>query len=98
MMSKTRRSLVIGGEEVAPGDTADIRLPVSEMYTGETIYVPVRVIRARKPGPVLLLTAAVHGDEVNGTGIIRQFIFEQPVELLSGSLVCVPVVNVFGFE
>lgn len=97
-MSKTRRKFVIGGEEVAPGDTADIRLPVSEMYTGETIYVPVRVIRAKKPGPALLLTAAVHGDEVNGTGIIRQFIFERPVELLSGSLVCVPVVNVFGFE
>ncbi|UCD76919.1 MAG: succinylglutamate desuccinylase/aspartoacylase family protein [Phycisphaerales bacterium] len=68
------------------------------MYTGEPIYLPIRVIRAKKPGPRVFLTAAVHGDEVNGTGIIRQFVFERPVALKRGALICVPVVNIFGFE
>ena len=68
------------------------------MYTGETVYLPIRVIRARKPGPRVFLTAAVHGDEVNGTGIIRQFVFERRVILKRGTLICAPVVNIFGFE
>lgn len=60
--------------------------------------VPVRVIRARRRGPVVFVTGAVHGDELNGTGIIRELMFSRDLTLVRGTLVLVPVVNVFGFE
>jgi predicted deacylase len=89
---------MIAGSPVEPGQTADLRLKVSERYTGEDVVLPVRVIRAREPGPKLLVTAAVHGDELNGFGVIHQLMYEEPIALLRGTLVLVPVVNIFGFE
>jgi predicted deacylase len=97
-MTERRTPLRIGAETIAAGTVRDIQLPVSEMYTGEPVYLPIRVIRARKPGPRVFVLAAVHGDEVNGTGIIRELMFAQSVELRRGALICVPVVNIFGFE
>ncbi len=78
-----------------------MRLKVSESYTGDPIAVPIRVIRASgkaaNAGPTLFITGAVHGDEINGTGIIRQIMFDPP-KLRRGTLILVPVVNSFGFE
>ena len=92
------RQLKIGGVAIPPGETRDLRLKVSESYTGDAVVLPVRVIRAARPGPAVFLTAAVHGDELNGTGIIRELMFGDPLPLRKGTLICVPVVNVFGFE
>jgi len=94
----TRKAFKIAGESVALGESKDIRLEISETYTGDKTCVPVRVIRSTKKGPVLLVTAAIHGDEINGTGIIHDFLFGTQITLLKGTLVLVPVVNVFGFE
>jgi hypothetical protein len=94
----TRRQLVIARHRIARGETRDIEIPISETYVGQPVSMPLRVIRARKPGPTVFLTAAIHGDEINGTGIIRELLFGEPPQLTSGTLVCVPVVNVFGFE
>jgi len=94
----TRKRLEIGGERIRVGETRDLRLKVSETYTGEPVALPIRVVRARQPGPTVFVTAAVHGDEVNGTGIIREFVFGNPIDLRRGTLICIPVVNVFGFE
>lgn len=93
-----KKTLVIDGQAVGRGETRDIRIKISETYTGDEIRMPVRVIRAKKPGPTLFITAAIHGDEINGTGIIHDFLFGKPVKLLKGTLILVPVVNVFGFE
>lgn len=93
-----RKQLIIAGQRIRVGETRDLRLKVSETYTGEPVAVPVHVIRARQPGPTVFLTAAVHGDEVNGTGVIREFVFGNPIDLRRGTLICMPVVNVFGFE
>jgi predicted deacylase len=89
--------LVIGGERIRPGETRDLSLKISESYTGLPIGIPVRVIRAKRSGPVLFLTAAIHGDELNGTRIVRE-ILSAGIPLIKGSLICLPVVNVFGFE
>jgi hypothetical protein len=94
----TRTSLIIGGRRIRAGEQRDIHLQVSETYTGDPVKIAIRVIRARRPGPRLLITAAVHGDELNGTGIIREMLFGEAPALKRGSLICVPVVNVFGFE
>lgn len=90
--------VVLGGVKVEPGQQKDIRLKISETYTGDSIAVPVRVIRGMEPGPRVFVTAGVHGDEVNGVGIVHDLMFGEPLVLTRGTLVLVPVVNVFGFE
>ncbi|MBD5782263.1 succinylglutamate desuccinylase/aspartoacylase family protein [Pelagicoccus sp. NFK12] len=98
-MPKARNSaLKIGGVTIRAGETKDIGLNLSETYTGDTIRMPVRVIRSKKAGPRVFVTAAIHGDEINGTGIIHDFLFGQSCELKCGTLILVPVVNVLGFE
>lgn len=93
---KTR--LEIGGRVVKAGEACDVAIKISEYSTGEPALLPVRVVRAKKRGPVVFVSAAVHGDEINGTGIIRELMFGDVPALERGTLVCVPVVNVFGFE
>ncbi|MFW6354249.1 MAG: succinylglutamate desuccinylase/aspartoacylase family protein, partial [Verrucomicrobiota bacterium] len=93
-----RRAFSIGGHTVKPGESRDLLLDISESYTGDPVRMPVHVIHARTDGPVVLVTAAIHGDEINGTGIIHDFLFGETIQLLKGTLVLVPVVNIFGFE
>lgn len=88
---------MIAGERIARGETRDIALKVSETSMGAPVSVPLRVMRGRRAGPTVFVTGAVHGDELNGTGIIRELMFSELV-LESGALILVPVVNVFGFE
>lgn len=87
-----------GRRNVAPGERTDLALTVSRSYGGARIRLPLHVWRGEGPGPAVFITAAVHGDEMNGTGTIRHIILERPFELLAGSLVLVPVVNIVGFE
>ncbi|MEM7052060.1 MAG: succinylglutamate desuccinylase/aspartoacylase family protein [Acidobacteriota bacterium] len=93
-----RRPLVIAGEKVALGERREIELPVSESYSGGDVRVPLRVERAERPGPTVLVLAAIHGDELNGTGVVRRLLIDPPFELEAGSLILVPVVNILGFE
>ncbi len=95
---KKKPDLVIAGVSVAPGESQDVRLKISETYTGDEVAVPIRVIRAKNPGPTIFISAAVHGDELNGTGIIHDLLYGSPLDLLCGSLLLIPVVNVLGFE
>ncbi len=90
--------LSIAGHDVSPGEVADLRLPVSATFTGDEQAIPLRVMRAQQPGPILLVTAAVHGDEINGTGIVHELMFSNRPELTRGTLILVPVVDLFGFE
>lgn len=94
----SKNVLVFDGQSVKIGENKDIRVKISESYTGSEILMPIRVIRSKMPGPIVFITAAIHGDEINGTGIIHDFLFGDAVELLKGTLILVPVVNVFGFE
>lgn len=89
--------LRFGGWEIPPGESAEIRLEVSELYTADPLYVPVTVVRGARPGPALFLTAAVHGDELNGVAMIRSLLLDHDLSDFAGSLVAVPVVNVPGF-
>ena len=95
---KRSRSKVIGGHSLVDGETWDLYLDVTQAYSGADVQLPLRVECATKDGPTVLLTAAVHGDELNGTGVIRELILSPPFELSRGTLVLVPVVNIPGFE
>lgn len=87
----------LGHRTVEPGETAEVRLEVSESYTADPLYVPVTVVRGRSTGPTLFLTAAVHGDELNGVAIIRDLLNDEDFSYLAGTLIAVPVVNIPGF-
>lgn len=88
--------LIIGGHSILPGKTLQIEMPVVRLYTDTDISMPVHVIRSKKQGPTLFVSAAVHGDELNGIEIIRRLINQKSLRLSSGTLIFVPMVNVYG--
>ena len=87
-----------GGAIIAPGRRKRLRLELGKTFSGANVSLPLMVWRAPEDGPVVGITAAVHGDEINGTGSIRRLIQEQLIELERGALVLVPVINTMGFE
>ena len=80
-----------------PGETREIFLKVSESFLSSGIQIPITVIRGREAGPVAFVTAAVHGDEINGVDIVRRLIFDLNHDNLRGTLIAIPVVNIPGF-
>jgi len=89
--------LLIGGTEVLPGERRTIELPLPPLYTHTQLHMPVHVIRGRKPGPRLLVMGALHGDEIGGTEIVRRLVRAPALRRLHGTLIAVPIVNVYGF-
>ncbi|MFI3247245.1 MAG: succinylglutamate desuccinylase/aspartoacylase family protein [Ferrimonas sp.] len=87
--------IVIGGIAVMPGERKQLQLPVANLYTDTQVSIPVQVIRAKQPGPTVFVSAAVHGDEINGIEIIRRLI-QTKITLTHGTLLLVPMVNVYG--
>lgn len=99
MSNREKKPIGDWGEvKVLPGEKKPIRLGAGESFTGVIARLPLMVWRSPEDGPVVGITAAVHGDEINGTGAIRKLIEEPPFELKRGSLILVPVVNIMGFE
>ncbi len=91
--------ITIGGIEVKAGERRSIDIALPPLYTHTSVSMPVHVINGKKPGPILFVSAAVHGDEINGVEIIRRLINAEKEELenMNGTLIAVPVVNVYGF-
>jgi predicted deacylase len=87
-----------GKVTIAPGERREVKIAVSESYSGADVKIPVMVWRGAEAGPTVFVTAAVHGDELNGAGAILRMILEEPFELRAGSLILAPVVNILGFE
>lgn len=91
------RPVTIGDVTVAPGSRAIVDLPVATLYTHAQLKMPVQVVNGRHAGPTLFISAAVHGDEINGVEIIRRLLARKRLGRLRGTLLAVPVVNVHGF-
>lgn len=87
----------IAGVEIRPGSRQSIDIPLPSFYTHSSVNMPVHVVHGRKPGPVLLVSAAVHGDEINGVEIIRRLLAHNSINRIKGTLIAIPVVNVYGF-
>lgn len=92
-----RPSFEIGGNFVAPGTNVTIDLAIGSFSNHMPATMPIRVIHGHKPGPVVFVSAAVHGDEVIGVEIIRRLLKASAIRRLKGTLICIPVVNTFGF-
>lgn len=90
-------SIEIGDVSVAAGERVSINLPVADLYTGTSLSMPIKVIRGKRPGPTLFVSAAIHGDELNGVEIIRRLLDQKSLRSIRGTLIAVPVVNVHGF-
>ncbi len=88
--------LLINGEVILPGTRTTIGLPLPKLYTHTPISMPVHVIRGKKDGPRLFVCAALHGDELNGVEIIRRILQLPSLSRLRGTLIAVPVVNLYG--
>ncbi|MGD8617548.1 MAG: succinylglutamate desuccinylase/aspartoacylase family protein [Gammaproteobacteria bacterium] len=95
-MSIAERTIRIGEHSVAPGTRQSINLPVATLYTHTPVEMPVHVINGRRNGPRLFVSAAIHGDELNGIEIIRRLLKVRMLNRLRGSLIAVPILNIFG--
>ncbi len=92
-----QKAIEIGGVEVRPGERVCIDLPVADLYTHASLNMPVQVVNGRRRGPTLFVSAAIHGDELNGVEIIRRLLRQKVLARLRGCLIAVPIVNVHGF-
>lgn len=92
----TESPLIINGTTILPGTTTTVDLPVGRLYTHVPMTMPVHVIRGKKPGPRLFISAAIHGDEINGVEIIRRLIKLPALKRLKGTIIAVPIVNIHG--
>jgi predicted deacylase len=90
------KTLSIGGTEVPLGIRTTLDLSVAKLYTHTPMTMPLHVIRGRREGARLFVSAAIHGDELNGVEIIRRLVKLPVLHRLRGTLLAIPVVNVFG--
>ena len=88
---------MIGGTMVPAGERRLVDLPVSKLSNHTPVTIPVHVMHGARPGPTMFISAAIHGDELNGVEIIRRLLRTLQPGNISGTLLCVPVVNAYGF-
>jgi predicted deacylase len=89
-------TLEIGGIEIKPGETKRIKLPMPRLYTDTSLAIPVHVQRGKRAGPTLFVSAAIHGDELNGIEIVGRLLKNKALQKIRGTLIAVPMVNVYG--
>ncbi|MFW6380345.1 MAG: succinylglutamate desuccinylase/aspartoacylase family protein [Halorhodospira sp.] len=95
-MARRRPPFTIDGVAVSPGERRTVQLDVAQLYTHTPVGMPVHVVHGRREGPTLCLSAAIHGDEINGIEIIRRVLSLPQIRRMRGTLLAVPIVNVFG--
>jgi predicted deacylase len=87
----------INGVSISPGERATVRLELPHQSAMTPMTMPVQVIHGVREGPIMFVSAAIHGDEINGVEIIRQLVKGRRFHGLKGTLITVPTVNVYGF-
>jgi predicted deacylase len=96
-MSAKRPPFEIGDLSIAAGGRQTVNLPLPSLYTNDPVSMPVHVLHGKRDGRVMFVSAAVHGDEINGVEVIRRLLQVAQLRNLRGTLLAVPIVNVFGF-
>ena len=93
------QSLKIADGEFYPGQSGPVEVVAGQLPSGNTVSITAHVFRAYKPGPTVLFLAGVHGDEINGVEIMRRLIQHKVFgQLETGTVVAVPLLNVYGFN
>jgi predicted deacylase len=91
------KKLTIAGVDILTGTRQQIELPVAKLYTHTELSMTVKSIRGHREGPTLFVSAAIHGDEINGVEIVRRLLQHKALRSLRGTLLAIPIVNVHGF-
>ena len=97
MMKINTTPIVLFGESINPGESKTINVEIARLHTTTKLNIPVIVRRSKIDGPVVLFSAGIHGDEINGVEIVRQVIRTKINKPKRGTIICIPIVNVFGF-
>ena len=92
------KNFFINSLEIKLGETRRINLDMGRLYNFTEVKIPVQVIRGNSEGPTLFISSTVHGDEINGIEIIKRLIKSKFLENIRGTLILIPIVNVFGFN
>lgn len=93
----SRAPFVIGDDTVEAGTRRTVDLPLSVLSNHTPVPLSVHVIHGAKPGPAVFVSAAVHGDEIQGVEIVRRLLNTPALKRINGTLLLVPIVNAFGF-
>ena len=93
----SNKPFIFLGKEIPEGKRTVIDLKIAKLHTRTTVNVPVIIERSNNPGPVVLLLAGIHGDETNGVGIVREIIDLKINKPKNGTIICIPVFNIFGY-
>lgn len=97
IMQFTTQNFELLGKSVIPGETKTIELNIATLHTMTEMKIPIVVSRSLYDGPTVLLIAGLHGDELTGIEIVRQTIRRGMNYPNCGTIICIPLVNVFGF-
>lgn len=89
-------SVQIAGNVIKPGTRSTLSVPIPQLYTHTPMEMPVHVVRGKRDGPCLFVCAAIHGDELNGVEIIRRLMIQPNLRRIRGTLIAIPIVNVYG--
>jgi hypothetical protein len=89
--------MIILNQEIPTGKLQRLDANIAKLPSGTVIDIPIMIYRSKNPGPVLLLLAGMHGDEINGVEIMRRIIREKIYKVDCGAVICIPVINVYGF-
>jgi uncharacterized protein len=99
MPASNTEDIVIGGVSIPPGKRKRVGIKASKLYDYTEMTIPVEVVRGEKEGPVLFVSAAIHGDEINGTEAIKRLLARKTMlSGIRGTLIAAPVINVLGFN
>ena len=88
---------MIFGESIIPGESKTINVEIARLHTTTKLNIPVIIRRSKIDGPVVLFSAGIHGDEINGVEIVRQIISKKINRPKKGTIICIPIINVYGF-
>lgn len=97
MIQNNSAPIVIFGESINPGESKTINVEIARLHTTTKLNIPVIVRRSKINGPVVLFSAGIHGDEINGVEIVRQLISKKINRPKKGTIICIPIINVYGF-
>ncbi len=88
----------INGTIIAAGENKIVSLNTYELPTKTKVEIPIHVFRSAKPGPVVMLSAGMHGDEINGIEVVRKIIIRKETQnLLRGTVIAIPIMNTVSF-
>lgn len=91
------KAIQLLGESILPGESKTIDVEIAKLHTTTKLKIPIIIERSKIDGPIVLFSAGLHGDEINGTEIVRQIIIKKINKPKRGTIICIPIINIFGF-